>query len=144
MMSPLSKGSPHSGQNRGALVGSSGCQPHLSQRYWGTPLGFLLPQSEQNLPLFCWPQEQVQLPLSAGLGLPHSGQNLPLAVAPQLHFQPPAGLGSGFLAPHSGQNLPVAVAPQAHFQPFWAGAEELLPAAGPAAGCPSGRTAGRC
>ena len=116
-MSPASKGSPHSGQKRGALVGSSGCQPHLSHLYWGMPAGFLLPQFWQNLPVLAVPQEQVQLPSSAGLGLPHSGQNFPEAVAPHLQVHPPAGLGSGFLLPHSGQNLPVAVAPQLHFHP---------------------------
>ena len=122
MISPLSKGSPHSGQNRGALVGAAGCQPHLPQRHWGIPAGFIPPQLGQNFPVFFWPQEQVQLPSSAGLGLPHSGQNLPVTVAPQEHFQPFTGWGSGFFAPHSGQNLPVAVAPQAHFQLFAAAA----------------------
>ena len=87
-MSPSSKGSPHSGQNLGGLVGSAGSQPHLSHLYCGMPAGFFAPHSAQNLPLF---------------------------TAPQLHTQP-SGLGSGFFAPHSGQNLPVATAPQAHFQ----------------------------
>ena len=113
-MSPLSKGSPHSGQNLGALVGSAGCQPHLSHLYWGTPAGFLLPQFWQNFPVFFAPQEQVQVPSSAGRGLPHSGQNLPAAGVPHLQTQP--DLGSGFLLPHSGQNFPEAVAPQVHFQ----------------------------
>jgi hypothetical protein len=54
------------------------------------PAGFLPPQLGQNLPVFFWPQEQVQLPSSAGFGLPHSGQNFPVAVAPHLHFHPPA------------------------------------------------------
>ena len=101
-MSPLSKGSPHSGQNRGALVGSAGCQPHLSHLYWGTPAGFLPPQFAQNLPVFFAPQEQVQPPSSAGLGLPHSGQNLPVAVAPQAHFQPSAAGAAGAAAAAGG------------------------------------------
>ena len=134
MISPLSKGSPHSGQNLGALVGSAGCQPHLSQRYWGMPAGFLAPQFWQNLPVFLAPQTQVQPLSSTGRGLPHSGQNLPVAVAPHLQVQAPAaGLGSGFLLPHSGQNLPVAVAPQLHVQPSAAGA--AVGAGAGAAGC---------
>ena len=68
-----------------------GSQPHLSQRYWGTPAGFFAPHSGQNLPLFTDPQAHVQ-PSSAGFLAPHSVQNLPVAVAPQEgHFQPPAG-----------------------------------------------------
>ena len=67
MISPSSNGSPHSGQNFGGCAGSSGSQPHLSHRYWGTP---------------------------AGLGLPHSEQNFPLLIAPQLHTQP-ASTGTG-------------------------------------------------
>ena len=95
-----------------------GSQPHLSQRYWGTPAGFFAPHSEQNFPLFTAPQAQTQ-PSASGFLVPHSGQNLPVASAPHLgHFQLPAAFGSGLLAPHSGQNLPVAVAPQAHFQLF--------------------------
>ena len=91
-MSPVSKGSPHSGQNLGGCLGSSGSQPHLSHLYCGA---------------------------AAGLGLPHSAQNLPLFTAPQEQVQPSAaGLGSGFFAPHSGQNLPVAVVPQAQTHAF--------------------------
>ena len=32
--------SPHSGQNFGGFVGSSGSQPHLSHLYSGAPVGF--------------------------------------------------------------------------------------------------------
>ena len=88
-MSPLSKGSPHSGQNLGGLVGSAGSQPHLSHLYWGTPAGFLAPHSVQNLPLFTVPQAHFQP--SSGFLAPHYGQNLPVATAPQAHFQLPAG-----------------------------------------------------
>ena len=83
--------SPHSGQNLGGLVGSAGSQPHLSQRYWGTPAGFFAPHSLQNLPWFTAPQEQVQPAAGSGFFAPHSGQNLPVATAPQAHFQLPAG-----------------------------------------------------
>ena len=109
-MSPSSKGSPHSGQNLGGLVGSAGSQPHLSHLYWGTPAGFFVPHSAQNLPLLDAPQVgQVQAPSADALG------------------------GSGFLAPHSGQNLPVATLPQAQVQLSPAGAAGCAGAAG--AGC---------
>ena len=78
------KGSPHSGQNFGGLVGSSGTQPHLSHLYLRTAAGLAFPHSTQNFPLLTAPQEQVQLPLgAAGFGFPHSGQNFPVAVVPQ-------------------------------------------------------------
>ena len=93
-MSPLSNGSPHSGQNFGGVVPFSGSQPHLSHLYCGTPAGFFAPQFGQNLPLQTAPQEHFQLSAGAGFGCPHSGQNLPLAVAPQLHFQPDAAAGA--------------------------------------------------
>ena len=59
-------GSPQFGQNFGGLVGSSGSQPHLSQRYRGFIAGFGEPQLVQNLPVFTAPQEQVQLAFAAG------------------------------------------------------------------------------
>jgi hypothetical protein len=90
-MSPSSKGSPHSGQNFGGLVGSSGSKPHLLHLYLAVPSGFLEPQLEQNFPLLEAPQEQIQAPSSSGFLEPHSGQNLPVATAPQAHFQPFAG-----------------------------------------------------
>lgn len=83
--------SPHSGQNLGGFLGSSGIQPHLSHRYWGAPAGFRAPHSEQNFPWFTAPQEQVQPAAGSGFLAPHSGQNLPVTVAPQLHLQPSAG-----------------------------------------------------
>ena len=78
-MSPSSNGSPHSGQNFGGWVGSSGSQSHLSHLYFGVP---------------------------AGRGLPHSAQNLPLFTAPHVHVQPSAA-GAGFGWPQLPQNLPV-------------------------------------
>ena len=86
-ISPASNGSPHSGQNFGAFVGSACSHPHLSHLYCGTPSGFFAPHSEQNLPLLTAPQAHFQPADSTGFGLPHSGQNLPVAVAPQEHFQ---------------------------------------------------------
>ena len=90
-------GSPQFGQNFGGLVGSSGSQPHLSQRYRGFIAGLGEPQLVQNLPVFTAPQEQVQLAFAAGAG--------------------------GFFAPHSGQKLPETIAPQEHFHWSVAGAE---------------------
>ncbi len=57
MISPSLNGSPHSGQNFGGWVGSSGSQPHLSHLYFGVPAGFFVPHSAQNLPLFSLPHE---------------------------------------------------------------------------------------
>ena len=91
-MSSSPKGSPHSGQNFGGLVGSAGSHPHLSHLYCGAPAGFLVPQLEQNFPLFCVPHEHVQDPPAAGFGFPHSGQNFPVAFAPHEHFQESAPL----------------------------------------------------
>lgn len=51
-VSPSLNGSPHSGQNFGGLVGSSGSQPHLSHLNFFTAAGRGLPHSAQNLPLF--------------------------------------------------------------------------------------------
>lgn len=82
-MSFSSNGSPHSGQNLGGFFGSSGSQPHLSQRYNGSPAGFGFPHSIQNFPLFTVPQLQVQP--SAGFGFPHSMQNFPVFTFPQAH-----------------------------------------------------------
>ena len=65
--SPASKGSPHSGQNFGGLVGSSGTQPHSLHLYCFTAAGLGFPHSEQNLPLLTAPQLQVQVS-STGLG----------------------------------------------------------------------------
>lgn len=97
--SPSSKGSPHSGQNLGGWAMSLGSQPHLSQRYWGTPAGFFAPHSVQNLPLFIVPQEQFQPSAWTGLGAPHSAQNFPLLPAqPQLQIQPSAD-GAWLTAP---------------------------------------------
>lgn len=70
---------------------SFGSQPHLSQRYCGTPAGFFAPHSVQNLPLFTVPQEQLHPSAGIGLGAPHSVQNFPVfPVAPQLQSQPDA------------------------------------------------------
>ena len=99
--SSVPKGSPHSGQNLGGVLGSAGTQPHLLQRYWGAALGFLAPHSEQNLPWFTVPQLQVQPAGASGRLAPHSVQNLPVAVAPQLHFQlsaAGAGAAAGWAA----------------------------------------------
>lgn len=87
-MSFSSNGSPHSGQNLGGFFGSSGSQPHLSQRYNGSPAGFGFPHSIQNFPLFTVPQLQVQP--SAGFDFPHSMQNFPVFTFPQAHVQPAA------------------------------------------------------
>ena len=95
-MSSSSNLSPHSGQNLGGCLGSSGSQPHLSQRYSGSDAGFFAPHSEQNLPLFTAPQEHVQVFAAAG---------------------------SGFFVPQEEQNLPVDTVPHCgHVQPFAAGA----------------------
>ena len=53
-----------------------------------------MPHSEQNLPLFTAPQEQVQPAAAAGLGLPHSGQNL-LRLADEGRLDVVAALLSG-------------------------------------------------
>ena len=76
-LSPSLNGSPHSGQNFGGLVGSSGSQPHLSHLNFFTAAGRGLPHSAQNLPLFTAPHVHVQLS-SAGLGWPQLPQNLPV------------------------------------------------------------------
>ena len=75
--------------------------PHSPQNF--APASFLCPHSVQN-------QED-----SSGRFAPHSEQNLPVFFAPQEQVQPPTA--SGFLAPHSEQNLPVFCAPQAQVQP---------------------------
>ena len=108
-----------------------GSQPHLSQRYWGTPAGFFAPHSEQNFPLFTAPQAQTQpSDTCTGFLAPHSGQNFPVAAVPQEgHTQLSAFLGSGFFAPHSGQNLPVTILPQAHLQASAVGAVGAVGAA---------------
>ena len=72
--------SPHSGQNLGGFMGSSGSHPHLSHLYKGAPSGFFAPQLEQNLPWFTVPHEHVQ-PASSGFFAPHSAQNLPVFAA---------------------------------------------------------------
>jgi hypothetical protein len=96
LMSPSSKGSPHSGQNLGGFAGSSGSHPHLSHLYSGTPAGFGLPHSEQNFPLLTAPQAQIQ-PSAAGFGAPHSVQNFPVFPAfPQVQAQPVGSEPWGF------------------------------------------------
>ena len=95
-MSPSSNGAPHSGQNFGGWVGSSGSQPHLSHLYFGVPAGFGRPHSEQNLPLFTAPHTHVQPSGVAGRGRPQLPQNLPvLPVWPQAHVQLPAAGAAG-------------------------------------------------
>ena len=92
MISPSLNGSPHSGQNFGGWVGSSGSQPHLSHLYFGVPAGFFVPHSAQNLPLFSLPQVGQVQPAASGFFAPHSGQNLPVAVLPHCgQVQAPAG-----------------------------------------------------
>ena len=92
MISPSLNGSPHSGQNFGGWVGSSGSQPHLSHLYFGVPAGFFVPHSAQNLPLFSLPQVGQVQPSASGFFAPHSGQNLPVAVLPHCgQIQAPAG-----------------------------------------------------
>ncbi len=49
------------------------------------------PHSEQNLPVFCAPQAQVQGP--SGLGCPQFEQNLPVFCVPQAQVHPPAEAG---------------------------------------------------
>ena len=110
-ISPSLNGSPHSGQNFGGCLGSSGSQPHLSHLYRGSASGFFAPHSGQNLPLLTAPQEHTQ-PFCAGAAsgffAPHSGQNLPVTTFPQAHCQlSAAGFGSGFLLPQFGQKFPV-------------------------------------
>ena len=68
--------SPHSGQNFGGFLGSSGSQPHLLHLQVGTPAGFGLPQFRQNLPLLTVSHEQVQ-PSDTGCSFPQFMQNLP-------------------------------------------------------------------
>ena len=69
-------------------MGSSGSQPHLSQRYCGTPAGLGLPHCGQKRPLLWLPHTQIQT-FSSGFFAPHSVQNLPVfSAAPQLQAQP--------------------------------------------------------
>ena len=66
--------------------------------------------SEQNLPVFTVPQEQVHS--ADGFGLAHSEQNLPVFTVPHEQVHCPAGAGFG--EAHSEQNLPVFTVPHAH------------------------------
>lgn len=94
-MSLSLKGSPHSGQNFGGFLGSSGSQPHLSQRYKGAAAGLGLPHSEQKRPLFTAPHLQVQPTCTSGFLAPHSIQNFPVFTAPQLQVQLSADEAAG-------------------------------------------------
>ena len=63
--------------------------------------------SEQNLPVFTAPHEQVHS--ADGFGLAHSEQNLPVFTVPHEQVHCPAGAGLG--EAHSEQNLPVFTVP---------------------------------
>lgn len=64
--------------------------------------GFLLPQFEQNLPVFSVPQEQVHVASEAGFALPQFWQNLPVFSVPQVHFHEDSSFFFGLLLIHLG------------------------------------------
>ena len=64
----------------------------MKPQFGHLPVGFGLPHSEQNLPLFFAPQLHTQTVVASGRGLPQAVQNLPvLPVWPQEQAQPDAG-----------------------------------------------------